>query len=158
MSSEEIDNHVNRICEIGEEVTTKKELYNLMSHYSFQGQRPICYDGFEPSGRIHCAQGLMKSHYIRTMVESGCDVVIWVADLFAMLNNKLGGDMKKIRMCGEYMIQVWTVYLKKLNVDMSHVKFLWASEEIAKDPDRYWKIVMYITTKFNVSRFVNRSP
>jgi tyrosyl-tRNA synthetase len=154
----DIEHRMNRICEIGEEVTTNKELRNLLSHFKHSKKRPLCYGGFEPSGKIHIAQGCMMGHYIRTMVESGCDVIIWIADLFAMLNNKLGGDMEKIRTCGEYMIEVWTVYLKNLNVDMKHVKFLWASEEIAKDPDRYWRIVMYITTKFNISRFKKCTP
>ena len=149
---------INRIQEIGEEIITPKEIEGLIGTYQTSGKRPICYDGFEPSGRIHIAQGLMKAHYIRTMVECGFDVVIWIADIFAMLNNKHKGNMDRIRTCGEYMIEVWTLYLKILNVDASHVKFLWASEEIAKDPTRYWQIVMHITTKFSITRFKKCTP
>jgi len=152
------DERVNRISKIGEEITTIRELQGCLNVYDMIGKRPICYDGFEPSGRIHIAQGLMKAHYIRTMVENGFDVVIWIADIFAMLNNKHAGDSGKIRLCGEYMIEVWTVYLNRLNVDMSHVKFIWASEEIAKDPNKYWQIVMHISTKFPISRFKRCTP
>lgn len=153
-----IKHRVNRIEQIGEEITTLKEVEGLFSIKSALGQRPICYDGFEPSGKIHIAQGLMKAHYIKTMVDCGCDVIIWIADVFALLNNKMGGDPNKIKVCGEYMVQVWTFYLTHLNVDMSRVKFLWASEQIAKDPTRYWKIVMHIATKFNIARFKKCTP
>ena len=34
----------------------------------------------------------------------GCVFIFWVADWFAQLNNKMDGDLKKIRMIGQYMI------------------------------------------------------
>jgi hypothetical protein len=30
-----------------------------------------------------------------------------VADWFAQLNNKMGGDLKKIQIVGQYMIEIW---------------------------------------------------
>ena len=51
-----------------------------------------------------------------------------------MLNNKMGGDLEKIRNVGRYFIEVW----KAIGMKMSNVKFLWASEEINKNPDEYW--------------------
>ena len=30
-----------------------------------------------------------------------------VADWFAQLNEKMGGDLKKIKVVGEYMIEIW---------------------------------------------------
>ncbi len=36
---------------IGEEINEKDELKRVLSNTSF----PICYDGFEPSGRMHIA-------------------------------------------------------------------------------------------------------
>ena len=40
------------IMSVGEECITDKELYDLLQRKKF----PICYDGFEPSGRMHIAQ------------------------------------------------------------------------------------------------------
>lgn len=40
------------ILSIGEECINEKELYELLQKKEF----PICYDGFEPSGRMHIAQ------------------------------------------------------------------------------------------------------
>lgn len=59
-------------------------------------QNPICYDGFEPSGRMHIAQGILKAINVNRLTKSGCIFVFWVADWFAMLNNKMNGDLEKV--------------------------------------------------------------
>lgn len=41
-------------------------------------------------------QGVVKAINVKKMTSSGCKVKIWIADLFARLNNKMGGDMNKI--------------------------------------------------------------
>jgi hypothetical protein len=71
-----------------------------------------------------------------------------VADWFAQLNQKMGGDLKKIRVVGEYMIEVWKA--AGMNLDM--VDFLWASDEINARPAEYWTLVMDIAIKFKLSR------
>ncbi|CEM14201.1 unnamed protein product [Vitrella brassicaformis CCMP3155] len=65
-----------------------------------------------------------------------------------MLNNKLGGDINKIRKTGEYFIEVW----KAAGMDMSNVRFLWASDEINKNSNQYWMRVVDIARKFNITR------
>lgn len=32
---------------------------------------PVCYDGFEPSGRMHIAQGIMKANNVNKLTKSG---------------------------------------------------------------------------------------
>ena len=49
-----------------------------------------------------------------------------VADYFAQLNNKMGGDLKKIQVVGDYMVEIW----KAVGMDMERVQFVSASEEI----------------------------
>lgn len=46
-----------------------------------------------------------------------------VADWFAQLNNKMGGDLKKIQTVGRYMVEIW----KAVGMDMEKVEFLHAS-------------------------------
>jgi tyrosyl-tRNA synthetase len=67
---------------------------------------PVCYDGFEPSGRMHIAQGIYKAILVNKLTAAGCVFKFWVADWFALLNNKMGGDLKKIQTVGRYMIEV----------------------------------------------------
>lgn len=59
-------------------------------------QQFICYDGFEPSGRMHIAQGVMKSINVNKLAKAGGIFIFWVADWFALLNNKMDGDLEKI--------------------------------------------------------------
>lgn len=49
-----------------------------------------------------------------------------VADYFAQLNNKMGGDLRKIQVVGQYMVEIW----KAVGMDMERVQFISASEEI----------------------------
>ncbi|KAG8046482.1 hypothetical protein GUJ93_ZPchr0008g13788 [Zizania palustris] len=88
---------------IAEECIQEDELMNLLEKKPV----PICYDGFEPSGRMHIAQGIVKTINVNKMVKAGCKVKIWIADWFAQLNNKMGGDLKKIQTVGRYMIEIW---------------------------------------------------
>lgn len=71
---------------------------------------PVCYDGFEPSGRMHIAQGILKAINVNRLTRAGCVFKFWVADWFALLNNKMGGDLKKIQTVGRYMIEVRGVW------------------------------------------------
>ncbi|KAF8780172.1 hypothetical protein HU200_001835 [Digitaria exilis] len=131
---------------IAEECVEEDELLNLLQ----TNPNPVCYDGFEPSGRMHIAQGVVKAININKMASAGCKVKVLIADRFAMLNKKLGGDLDAIRTVGSYMVEVW----KALGVNMDSVEFLWSSEEISKRPNEYLSLVMDIAMTRSVS--VNR--
>ncbi|CAM9406008.1 unnamed protein product, partial [Phaeothamnion confervicola] len=109
---------------------------------------PVCYDGFEPSGRMHIAQGVLRVININRLTRAGCVFKFWIADWFAQLNNKMGGDLKKIQTVGKYFIEIW----QAMGMDMRNVQFLWASEEINRRPDEYWRRVMEIARLVSVRR------
>ncbi|CAN0890241.1 Tyrosine--tRNA ligase 1, cytoplasmic [Linum grandiflorum] len=131
---------------VGEECIQEDELLNLLT----KKPQPICYDGFEPSGRMHIAQGVMKTINVNKLTSAGCKVKIWIADWFAQLNNKMGGDLKKIRVVGEYLIEIW----KAVGMDLQggKVEFLWSSDEINSRAAEYWPIVMDIARKNKLPR------
>nr|BAD10425.1 putative tyrosine-tRNA ligase [Oryza sativa Japonica Group]BAD30722.1 putative tyrosine-tRNA ligase [Oryza sativa Japonica Group] len=131
---------------IGEECIQEDELMNLLQKKPV----PICYDGFEPSGRMHIAQGIVKTINVNKMVRAGCKVKIWIADWFAQLNNKMGGDLKKIQTVGRYMIEIW----RAAGMNLDGVEFLWSSEEINNRANEYWPLVMDIACKNNVKRIM----
>uniref|UniRef100_A0A0E0EK72 tyrosine--tRNA ligase n=1 Tax=Oryza meridionalis TaxID=40149 RepID=A0A0E0EK72_9ORYZ len=131
---------------IGEECIQEDELMNLLQKKPV----PICYDGFEPSGRMHIAQGIVKTINVNKMVRAGCKVKIWIADWFAQLNNKMGGDLKKIQTVGRYMIEIW----RAAGMNLDGVEFLWSSEEINNRANEYWPLVMNIACKNNVKRIM----
>lgn len=131
---------------IGEECINEEELYNLLK---FKDQ-PVAYDGFEPSGRMHIAQGLIRSINVNKLLKAGCKFKFWVADWFALMNHKLGGDLKKIKKAGELMIETWRGC--GMDIDNPNIEFLWSSDEINNNPNKYWSIVLDISTKFNLHR------
>lgn len=55
---------------------------------------------------MHIAQGVLKAINVNKCTKAGCTFIFWVADWFALLNNKMGGDLQKIKTVGEYMIEV----------------------------------------------------
>jgi len=97
---------------------------------------------------MHLAQGVMKAMNVNRLTSSGCVFVFWVADWFALLNNKMGGDLDKIKTVGRYFIEVW----KAVGMNMENVRFLWASDEINKNPTDYWLRVMNISRASSISR------
>ncbi|KAK3228874.1 hypothetical protein Dsin_000755 [Dipteronia sinensis] len=129
---------------VGEECIQEDELLNLLT----KKPQPICYDGFEPSGRMHIAQGVMKTISVNKMISAGCKVKIWVADWFAQLNNKMGGDLRKIQTVGRYLIEIW----KAAGMDLNGVEFLWSSEEINSRASEYWPLVMDIARRNKLPR------
>lgn len=90
----------------------------------------------------------MKSINVNRITSAGGIFIFWVADWFALLNNKMGGDLQKIQVVGRYFVEVW----KAAGMNLSNVKFLWASEEINRRPEEYWSTVIDIARKNNISR------
>src|SRR3989344_2059562 len=132
------------IKQVGEEIVTEEELKTLLETNS----KPIAYDGFEPSGKIHIAQGILRAINVNKMTKAGCKFNLLVADWHAWANNKLGGDLSKIQQAGHYMEEVWSA----AGMDMKNVKFLWASDFV-KD-ENYWAKVMKVATISTLKRII----
>jgi len=125
-----------------EEVITIEELRELLS----EKKHPHAYDGFEPSGLLHLASGLMRALKIKDLLDAGCEFTLLLADYHAVLNNKMGGDLAAIRRAGEYFIEGW----KACGLDTSRVKVRWASDLIS-DP-KYWETVIKVASNVTVAR------
>lgn len=126
-----------------EEIVTEEELKALFE----SNKRPVAYDGFEPSGQIHIAQGLMRALTVNKLTSIGVHFKFWVADWFAMLNNKYDGDLDKIKTVGKYFIEVW----KACGLDMKNVEFVWTSDFINEHPE-YWQTVLQLSKNASVQR------
>ena len=97
------DEKLKLVKEVGEEITKEEELKKLLD----SGEELVAYDGFEPSGQIHIAQGLLRAINVNKMTKAGIKFKMWVADWHALANNKMGGDLEKIQTVGKYFIEVW---------------------------------------------------
>src|SRR3989344_3917900 len=132
------------IKQVGEEIISEEELKSLIE----SGDPLIAYDGFEPSGQIHIAQGLLRAININKITKSGAKFKMLVADWQAWANHKLGGDLEKIQTTGKYFIEVW----KACGMDLENVEFVWASDLVKKDG--YWEPVMKIAITKNLPRII----
>ncbi len=137
----ELQQSLNLIKQVGEEIIDEQELVQLLK----DKDNPTAYDGFEPSGRIHIAQGLLRAINVNKLTKAGVRFKFWVADWFALMNNKMGGDLEKIQTVGKYFIEVW----KACGMDLENVEFIWASELMDQD---YWLSVIRIGTLNTVTR------
>ena len=139
----EVERKFALVRSVGEECVTDSELRNLFKKPNF-----VLYDGFEPSGRMHIAQGVFKAMNVNKCTSAGGTFIFWVADWFALMNDKMGGDLERIKTVGQYLIQVWTA----AGMDMTRVKFLWSSEEITKHARQYWTQCLDIARRFRIER------
>ena len=142
-----IEEKFNLVKEVGEEILTEEELMTLLQ----EKKNPIAYDGFEPSGQMHIAQGVLRAININKMTKAGFKFKMWVADWFAWANNKLDGNLDNIQTAGHYLIEVW----KTTGMDLDNVDFVWAND--AMSDTEYWKIVMNVATHNSLKRITRCS-
>ncbi|MBI2664632.1 tyrosine--tRNA ligase [Candidatus Woesearchaeota archaeon] len=140
----DVQERLQLIKEVGEEIITEAELKELLE----EKKNPVAYDGFEPSGQIHIAQGILRSINVNKMIKAGCTFKMFAADWHAWANNKLGGDLEKIQKCGDYLIEVW----KAAGMDVDKVKFVRSSEVVSSQ--EYWKKVLQISRNATVKRII----
>jgi tyrosyl-tRNA synthetase len=106
------------------------------------------YNGFEPSGRMHLAQALITAINTNAITRCGGTMVLYIADVFAQLNHKMGGDLAKIHEVGKYFIEVF----KACGMDLAHVEFTWASQFIAERQQQYFEMVNDVAAFASVNR------
>jgi len=140
----QLEKRLELIRQVGEEIITDGDLRALLEKKA----HPVAYDGFEPSGQVHIAQGLLRAINVNKMSEAGCEFHMLAADWHAWANNKLGGDLEKIRTAGDYLIEVW----KSCGMDVKKVHFARSSDLLKRET--YWKTVMRIARANTLQRLV----
>ncbi len=138
----DLEGRLDRIRRVGEEIITERELRELLETKA----HPVAYDGFEPSGLAHLPFGVLRPILVSDLLEAGVKMRLWIADWFAWVNNKMGGDLEKIQEVGRYFVEVW----KAAGVDMSQVEVLWTSDAV-KD-EEYWKRVVTVAQATTLAR------
>lgn len=123
----DVDERLELITRNALEIITVEELRTLLE----TKPRPSAYIGYEPSGFVHVGQMITASKVV-DLQRAGVDVTVFMADWHAMINDKLGGNIDSIRICGEYMRDCFLA----LGVDES-AKFVYASDLISGA--EYWE-------------------
>ena len=143
----DVEERLELIKQVGEEIISEDELKELLS----TKKNLVAYDGFEPSGNLHIAQGILRTINVNKMIKAGFRFKMFVADWHGWANNKMGGDLEKIQTVGKYQIEVW----KACGMDLDNVDFVWASD-LVKD-DEYWAKVMKVAINSTLKRIIRCS-
>lgn len=127
-----------------EEIVTEQDLREIFENYA----HPKHYIGFEISGKVHLGSGLCVGLKIKDLLKAGCKPTIWLADYHSWVNDKLGGDLDKIR-------KVANGYFKhafiSLGLTEDQVDFPLATELYDAD---YWKDVVKIMRDTTLKRML----
>jgi tyrosyl-tRNA synthetase len=140
----DVETRLDLIKRVGEEIVTEDELRALLEAKT----HPTAYDGFEPSGLAPVHFGIYRSINLKDLQQAGVKFKLWIADWHAWVNNKMGGDLEKIRQVGEYFIEVW----KASGIDMDNVDVLWASD--AMSSREYWRKVLLVAKNTTLNRAI----
>lgn len=141
-----LDEKIALLEEVGEEIIDIVELRELIRRKEDNNEEIYAYDGFEPSGNIHIAQGLLRAINVNKITKAGIRFKFLVADWHAAANKKFGGNLEVIKKVGDFFIELWKV----CGMDLSKVEFIYASD-IVKDPE-YWKLVLKIGIETTLKR------
>ena len=130
------------IKSIAQEVITEDELRQLLETNS----HPVAYDGFEPSGKAHLPLGVYRPLLLKQLLSANVKFKLLLADSFAWINNKVGGDVEHIRDVGKYFLEVW----KAAGVPMDKVEVVWHKDLF--DDGEYWKKVITVAKSHSLQR------
>ena len=123
-----------------EEIVTPSELKKVLTQ-----NKKRAYIGFEPSGTVHLGWKICTNK-IKDFLKSGFDFTVLLADWHAYINDKLDGDLEKIKLCGKYMEHCF----KALGVDIDKLSIVYASEYV--DDPKYWELVLRVSKATSVKR------
>ena len=123
-----------------EEVVTVEELQMVLNK-----KNQKAYIGFEPSGTVHIGWKICTNK-IKDFISCGFEFTILLADWHAYINDKLGGDLEKIKLCGRYMEDCFAA----MGVDKEKVRFIYASDYVSDS--KYWELVLKTAKSMSVAR------
>ena len=100
-----------------------------------------CYVGFEPSGKAHIGWKVL-SLQLKRMLEADANVLIFLADWHAWVNDKFDGNMEDIQKTAIYMEETFRALLDYPDEGEGpgQLRFYWASQLM--DSGDYWARVL----------------
>ena len=131
---------LERLTANTEEVVTIEELKTALNKAN-----PKAYIGFEPSGVVHLGWKICTNK-INDFLSCGFDFTVLLADWHAFINDKLGGDIEKIKLCGKYMEDCFAA----MGVDTNKVRFVYASDYV--NDIKYWELVLKTSKALSFAR------
>jgi len=143
-----IEEQVELVVKNAEEVILKKEIKQILEDKN----NPRTYIGFELSGLVHLGTGIVCGNKIKDLIKAGFETIIFLADWHSWINNKLGADMEKIKLAGEYFQKAF----ESVGIKGSKVEYIWGSELAEKIT--YWEKVVRVAKANSLTRVLRTLP
>ena len=141
--SEQNRNKISSMFSGVEEIVGLEHVVSVLNGKDSHGGDSIlrAYIGLEPSGKAHLGWVILADS-IRNMLNQGVNVLVFLADWHAWVNDKFDRDMEKITIAGEYMSEVFRVLLgfPDEGNGAGQIRFMRASELM--DSGKYWERVL----------------
>ncbi len=136
------------ISRFTEEILTSEDLEFLLSR-----NVPLKhYIGFEISGPIHLGTGLVCMQKVKDICDAGVKVNILLADWHSWINDKLGGDRKKIKEVAlGYFKEGLKAAYKCVGGNPGDLNFILGSDLYDKN-NKYWETVVEASKHITLSR------
>tara|TARA_B100000214_G_scaffold370699_2_gene345783 strand:- start:90 stop:1262 length:1173 start_codon:yes stop_codon:yes gene_type:complete len=140
------DNQRNRLASIiggVEETVGIEHLVDCIADNTSVGGDGVirCYVGFEPSGKAHIGWKVI-SLQLKRMLDADVNVLIFLADWHAWINDKFDGKMEDIQTTARYMEDTFRALLGNPpeGDGPGQLRFFWASKLM--DSGDYWARVL----------------
>ena len=127
-------------CAPTEEVLTAAELRSLFE----TKQNPKHYVGYEVSGLLHLGSLVVCGYKINDMLKAGVQCNAYFAHIHSWINNKLGGDLDKIKHAAKYYEEAFKFFCPGLKVIQA--------DELYHNNDEYWYNVIKFSKKLTTTR------
>ena len=137
----DIDEKLSLITRNLVEVITVNELREKLE----TGGKLKGYIGYEPSGLVHVGW-LVWMLKVKDLIDAGIEFTILEATWHAHINDKLGGDLNRIRRATKLVRAV----LEGLGISGDRVRFVYA-DELVSDKD-YWAMVIRVSKNTSLAR------
>ena len=143
-----IEERIKLVTKNTEEVILEEEIRKLLE----EKEKLRAYIGYELSGLVHLGTGILCGNKIKDLMKAGFEVIIFLADWHSWINNKLGADMGKIQLAGEYFKKAF----ESIGIKGPNVKYIWASELAEKIT--YWEKVIRVAKANSLTRVLRTLP
>ena len=137
----DIDEKLHLITRNLVEIVTLDELREKLE----TGEKLKGYIGYEPSGLVHVGW-LVWMLKVKDLIDAGIDFTVLEATWHAHINDKLGGDLNRIRRATRLVRAV----LEGLGISGDRVRFVDA-DELVSDKD-YWAMVINVSKNTSLAR------
>jgi len=132
-----------------EEVLTVDRLKELLE----KNEKINHYIGFEISGFVHLGTGIVCMSKVADFQKAGINTTIFLADLHAWINKKLGGDLSIIRKVAKrYFSKALELSLKAVGGDIDKVNIVLGSELYEKLGLEYLENILKVSKNMTLSR------